>query len=94
MEACATKMFAHKTVVPVVSSGQWGGQAFETYRRTKTVDLLYMAGGGIMAHPMGAAAGVKAMQQAWQSAVEGQSIEEAANLHREFALSVEKFGRK
>src|SRR5688572_16779145 len=26
-------------ILPVVSSGQWGGQACETYRRTKTVDL-------------------------------------------------------
>ena len=79
-------------VLPVVSSGQWGGQAFETYRRTKTVDLLYMAGGGIMAHPMGAAAGVAALQQAWKAAVDGLSIEEAANQYPEFKKSVEKFG--
>jgi ribulose-bisphosphate carboxylase large chain len=71
IEACLSPMYNHKTVLPVVSSGQWGGQAFETYRRTKTFDLLYMAGGGIMAHPMGAAAGVKALQQAWKAAVDG-----------------------
>jgi ribulose-bisphosphate carboxylase large chain len=74
IEACRTKMFDHKTVMPVVSSGQWGGQAFETWRRTKTVDLLYMAGGGIMAHPMGPAAGVVALQQAWKAAVDGLNI--------------------
>jgi ribulose-bisphosphate carboxylase large chain len=94
IEACLTKMFDHKTVVPVVSSGQWGGQAFETYRRTKTVDLLYMAGGGIMAHPMGAAAGVVALQQAWQAAVDGLTLEEAAKQYKEFAAAVEKFGKK
>ncbi|MEJ8842936.1 ribulose-bisphosphate carboxylase large subunit family protein [Lacibacter sp. H375] len=94
IEACLTKMFDHKTVVPVVSSGQWGGQAFETYRRTKTVDLLYMAGGGIMAHPMGAAAGVVALQQAWKAAVDGLTLEEAAKLYKEFAAAVEKFGKK
>jgi ribulose-bisphosphate carboxylase large chain len=94
IEACLTKMFDHKTVVPVVSSGQWGGQAFETYRRTKTVDLLYMAGGGIMAHPMGAAAGVVALQQAWKAAVDGLTLEEAAKQHKEFAAAVEKFGKK
>ena len=92
MEACLTPMFNHKKVLPVVSSGQWGGQAFETYRRTKTVDLLYMAGGGITAHPMGPAAGVKALQQAWIAAVEGQSLEQAAMQYPEFAKSVEKFG--
>lgn len=94
IEACLTKMFDHKTVVPVVSSGQWGGQAFETYRRTKTVDLLYMAGGGIMAHPMGAAAGVVALQQAWKAAVDGLTLEDAAKQYKEFAAAVEKFGKK
>jgi ribulose-bisphosphate carboxylase large chain len=93
IEACLSPMYNHKTVLPVVSSGQWGGQAFETYRRTKTVDLLYMAGGGIMAHPMGAAAGVKALQQAWKAAVDGINLEEAANQYPEFKKSVEKFGR-
>ena len=79
--------------MPVVSSGQWGGQAFETYRRTKTVDILYMAGGGIMAHPMGAAAGVMALVQAWKGAVDGLSLEDAAKMYPEFAESVKKFGR-
>jgi ribulose-bisphosphate carboxylase large chain len=94
IEACLTPMYDHHKVLPVVSSGQWGGQAPETYRRTKTVDLLYMAGGGIMAHPMGAAAGVKALQQAWKAAVDGLSIEEAAAQYPEFAKSVEKFANK
>ncbi|OJV18023.1 MAG: ribulose 1,5-bisphosphate carboxylase [Dyadobacter sp. 50-39] len=82
-----------KPVLPVVSSGQWGGQAFETYRRTSTTDLLYMAGGGIMAHPGGAAAGVTALQQAWQAAVNGLTLHDAARQYPEFAQSVEKFGK-
>lgn len=93
MTACAAKMFQHKNVLPVVSSGQWGGQAFETWRRTKTVDLLYMAGGGIMAHPMGAAAGVIALQQAWKAAVDGLSLEAAAKMYPEFNESVKKFSK-
>jgi ribulose-bisphosphate carboxylase large chain len=92
IEACLTPMYDYPIVLPVVSSGQWGGQAFETYRRTKTVDLLYMAGGGIMAHPMGPAAGVTALQQAWKGAVDGLSLEAAAKQYPEFAKSVEKFG--
>lgn len=92
IEACLAPMYDHLTPLPVVSSGQWGGQAFETYRRTKTVDLLYMAGGGIMAHPMGAAAGVKALQQAWAGAVNGLSLREAAGTYPEFDASVKKFG--
>jgi ribulose-bisphosphate carboxylase large chain len=92
IEACLTPLFNHKNILPVVSSGQWGGQAFETYKRTKTVNLLYMAGGGIMAHPMGAAAGVTALQQAWKAAVDGMSLEEAAKEYKEFGESVKKFG--
>ncbi|RZK56367.1 MAG: ribulose 1,5-bisphosphate carboxylase, partial [Hymenobacter sp.] len=92
IEACRTPLLGGYSVLPVVSSGQWGGQAFETYRRTRTTDLLYMAGGGILAHPLGPAAGVRALQQAWQGAVDGLSLPEAAALHPEFAASVEKFG--
>ncbi|RYY12489.1 MAG: ribulose 1,5-bisphosphate carboxylase [Cytophagaceae bacterium] len=92
IEACQTPLLGGYSVLPVVSSGQWGGQAFETYRRTRTTDLLYMAGGGILAHPMGPAAGVLALQQAWQGAVDGLSLPEAAAQHPEFAASVAKFG--
>lgn len=94
IEACLTPMAGGHAVLPVVSSGQWGGQAPETYRRTKTVDLLYMAGGGILAHPGGAGAGVKALHQAWEAAVDGCTVAEAANKYPEFARSVEKFGGK
>jgi ribulose-bisphosphate carboxylase large chain len=93
IEACLSPLFNQKKPLPVVSSGQWGGQAFETWRRAKTVDLLYMAGGGIMAHPLGAAAGVLALQQAWKAAVDGLTLEEAAKLYPEFGKSVEKFGK-
>ena len=92
MEACKQPLFGQANPLPVVSSGQWGGQAFETYQRTKTIDLLYMAGGGIMAHPMGPAAGVLALQQAWQAAVDGWTLEAAAAHYPEFGKSVEKFG--
>jgi ribulose-bisphosphate carboxylase large chain len=94
IKACLQPFHDHESILPVVSSGQWGGQAPETWRRTNTVDLLYMAGGGIMAHPMGAAAGVVALQQAWQAAVDGLSVEEAAATYKVFAESVKQFGKK
>ena len=81
-------------ILPVVSSGQWGGQACETYRRTKTLDLLYMAGGGIMAHPDGPAAGVHSLRKWWEAAVEGLTMEQAAAKYPELKKSVEKFGKK
>ncbi len=83
-----------KPVLPVVSSGQWGGQAPETWRRTQTVDLLYMAGGGIQAHPDGAAAGVRSLQLWWEAAVEGLTIEQAVAKYPLLAKSQAKFGGK
>jgi ribulose-bisphosphate carboxylase large chain len=94
IEACLKPMLGGYSVLPVVSSGQWGGQAPETYRRTQTTDLLYMAGGGIMAHPNGPGGGVVALRQAWEAAVRGLSVEEAALQYPEFSKSVEKFGSK
>jgi ribulose-bisphosphate carboxylase large chain len=54
---------------------------------------LYLAGGGIMAHPDGPAGGVRALRQAWEAAVAGQTLEEAAAKCPELAKSVEKLGR-
>lgn len=81
-----------RPVLPVVSSGQWGGQAPETWRRTQTVDLLYMAGGGIQAHPDGPAAGVRALQLWWQAATEGLSYAAAIARYPALAVSAAKFG--
>jgi ribulose-bisphosphate carboxylase large chain len=93
IKSCLQPFLGGYEILPVVSSGQWGGQAPETYRRTQTTDLLYMAGGGILAHPMGPKAGVNALQQAWEAAVDGLSIEEAAIKYAEFAASVKKFAK-
>lgn len=93
IKSCLKPFLGGCEILPVVSSGQWGGQAFETYKRTQTTDLLYMAGGGILAHPMGPKAGVNALQQAWEGAVNGLSIEETASNHKEFAASVKKFSK-
>jgi len=92
--ACRQPLLGGMSVLPVVSSGQWGGQAPETYRRTQTVDLLYMAGGGIMAHPDGPAAGVRSLQKWWEAAVEGLTMEKSAEKYPELKKSLEKFGKK
>lgn len=91
IEACL-KPFLGSQALPVVSSGQTGLQAPETFRRTKTVDLLYMAGGGIMAHPSGPAAGVAALRQCWEAAVAGMSLEAHARNHPELRQQLDKFG--
>jgi 3-oxoisoapionate-4-phosphate decarboxylase len=79
--------------LPVAGSGQWGGQAPDTYSRTgNTQDLLYLCGGGIVSHPGGAAAGVRAVRQAWEAAVLGVTLEAYAKDHGELAQSLAFFG--
>ncbi|MDE2383330.1 MAG: ribulose-bisphosphate carboxylase large subunit family protein [Alphaproteobacteria bacterium] len=92
-KAISTPLFSPQDCpLPVAGSGQWGGQAAETYARTgKTVDLMYLCGGGIVSHPGGAGAGVKAVRQAWEAAVQGIPIEAYAREHPELAQSIAKF---
>jgi ribulose-bisphosphate carboxylase large chain len=78
--------------LPVVGSGQWGGQAPETYERTgRSTDLMYLCGGGIVSHPGGAGAGVRAVKQAWEAAVQGVSLATYAKDHVELAQSIATF---
>ena len=89
-----TPIFSEKDrPLPVVCSGQWGGQAIETYERTgRTLDLMYLGGGGIHGHPMGPAAGVRAIRQAWDAAAAGISLEAKAICNPELAASLVKWG--
>ena len=80
--------------MPVISSGQTGLQAPETYQRIKSVDVMFLAGGGIMAHPGGPPAGNTALRQCWEAAVKGIPLSEYAKDHVELAQSIEKFGSK
>jgi ribulose-bisphosphate carboxylase large chain len=95
-KAVTTPMFSPDDCpLPVAGSGQWGGQAPETYRRTgRTTDLLYLCGGGIVSHPGGPAAGVHAVQQAWEAAVADIPLEIYALDHPELAASLKTFGGK
>jgi 3-oxoisoapionate-4-phosphate decarboxylase len=92
-EAIKTPMFrADDCPLPVAGSGQWGGQAAETYARTgQTVELMYLCGGGIVSHPGGAGAGVRAVKQAWEAAVAGIPLEIYAREHLELAQSIATF---
>jgi ribulose-bisphosphate carboxylase large chain len=79
--------------MPVFSSGQTAAQAPDTYRALGTTDLLYLAGGGLMAHPGGIAAGVAALRQAWDAAQAGISLEAYARDHAELAEALGFYGR-
>lgn len=79
-------------IMPVFSSGQSAKQAAPTYAALGSVDCMFAAGGGIMAHPGGPAAGVRALQQAWEAAVAGIPAEQAANDAPELKAALGAFG--
>jgi ribulose-bisphosphate carboxylase large chain len=72
-KACLTPMFDGKPCVamPVFSSGQSAKQAYQTYAALGSTDLIFAAGGGILAHPDGPAAGVASLRAAWDAAISG-----------------------
>lgn len=80
-------------LLPVVGSGMWAGQVPDTFRRTGTDDFLYIAGGGIQAHPGGAGAGVVSILQAWDAVVAGVPLEEHARGHAELRQAIETFAK-
>lgn len=78
-------------IMPVVSSGQTARQAPATFAALGTTDLLFAAGGGIMAHPGGASAGVLSLRQAWEAAVQGIPLENYAASHPELRAALDRF---
>lgn len=93
---CLTPMFLQPgpgyEIMPVFSSGQSAKQAEDTWRLLGSRDLIFACGGGIMAHPGGIGAGVRAVRSAWEAAIAGVSLEQAANSRQELRQALEKFG--
>lgn len=79
--------------MPVFSSGQTAAQAVDTYAALGSADLIYAAGGGIMAHPGGVAAGVGALREAWDAAIAGVSLADHARTHPALAVALEALAR-
>ena len=92
--ACLQPLFSHKAcaVMPVFSSGQTVMQAEPTWQRLQSPDLIYLAGGGLFAHPGGIASGVSALRQAWEAAMAGVPLQQAATSHRELREAIATFG--
>ena len=89
---CLAPLPGARPVVPVISSAQWAGSAPEILAATGAVDVLHLAGGGIIAHPGGVAAGVRSMQQGWEAAVAGVPLAEYARGRPELEAAIRKFG--
>jgi ribulose-bisphosphate carboxylase large chain len=84
-------MFADKpcVVMPVFSSGQSARQIPPAYAALQSPDFIMTAGGGIMAHPDGPAAGVRSMREAWDAARAGIPLEEHARTHPDLGRALE-----
>lgn len=80
-------------VMPAFSSGQWAGTVPATWAAVKSDDLLFMSGGGILAHPDGPAAGVASIRQAWTAARQGVALAEFAPQAPELARALAFFGQ-
>ena len=78
--------------MPVFSSGQSARQAAETLHALGSTNLIYACGGGILGHPMGVAAGVRSLQQAWEAAIQSISLTTYAASHAELASALRLFG--
>lgn len=84
---------ASDVVMPAFSSGQWAGTLAPTLDAVPSADLMFMCGGGILAHPMGPAAGVTSVRQAWAAWQQGRSVAEAATSQPELRAALDFFGR-
>ena len=93
--ACITPLFEHQPCIsmPVFSSGQSVLQPPDTWRRFGSSDLIYAAGGGIMAHPDGVAAGVSSLREAWDASLAGVTLSSYAKSHPALAHALEASGQ-
>ena len=90
---CLTPLLGGYTVLPVFSSGQTAAQVPDTYAALGSKDFLFMAGGGIMAHPGGPAGGVASLREAWEAAASGVPLKDYAATHPALGQALEKFGK-
>lgn len=92
---CLTPMFDVPgrgcEIMPVFSSGQSVKQAPGTWAALQSTDLIFACGGGIVAHPGGVAAGVRAIHQAWEAALAGVPLEQYAQTNRELREAMQTF---
>jgi len=93
VKALQTPLLGGYEIMPVISSGQSAATVEKTYQELNTSDLIFMAGGGIMAHPNGPAAGVQSIKQAWEASMQNISVDVYAEIHPELTSALEKFAK-
>ncbi|MDR5741134.1 MULTISPECIES: ribulose-bisphosphate carboxylase large subunit family protein [unclassified Caballeronia] len=89
--ACLAPFAGVTPLMPVFSSGQWASQAPDLFGALRSVDLMHLAGGGIIGHPQGIAAGVASMREGWEAAVEGVDLNTYATTHPALRAALSHF---
>ena len=79
-------------VLPVFSSGQWAGTVPATYKAVGSPDFMFLAGGGILAHPSGPSAGIASLRQAWEACEAGISLQKYAKTNTALAEALSFYG--
>ena len=92
--ACLARWAGLGPVMPVFSSGQWAAQAPDMFAALRSTDLMHLAGGGIIGHPHGPAAGVRSMREGWEAAVAGIPLAEYARRQPALAAALDAFGAR
>jgi len=90
IDACKMSMDQLKPVLPVASGGlhpRLVPALLETFGN----DVVLQAGGGIHGHPNGTVAGAKAMRQAVDASLKGQTLEDYAKNHKELRASLDQW---
>ncbi|MGF6222569.1 ribulose-bisphosphate carboxylase large subunit family protein [Pseudomonas sp. YL-218 TE3947] len=90
--SCLTPFSGVQPVLPVFSSGQWAGQAPTLFEKLQSVDLMHLAGGGIIGHPQGIGAGVQSMREGWEAATQGIPLQHYAEGRPALTAALAKFG--
>jgi ribulose-bisphosphate carboxylase large chain len=88
IEACKMPMGGLKPVLPVASGGlhpRLVPALMETFGK----DFVIQAGGGIHGHTDGTSAGATAMRQAVDAVLEGKTLEEYAETHKELQTALD-----
>ncbi|MBS8226884.1 RuBisCO large subunit C-terminal-like domain-containing protein [Vannielia litorea] len=81
-------------VMPAFSSGQWAGTLGTALEAAGSADLMFMCGGGILAHPGGPAAGVASLRDAYAALSAGESLAQAAANRPALAEALDFFGKR
>ena len=85
-------MFNIKPSMPSIGGGVHPGMV-ERYIREMGTDIILAAGGAVLGHPMGAAAGARAMMQAIEAVMDGVAPTEAARDKEELALALKLWSK-